>query len=137
MGADKQTAVLAIASGHISLDIGAAAAVGGVARVGVDTKQIELLLHSSCRPVSGTAQRKGPPHSPRHGAVRGPSPTKPGNSGKASRPLLTAWFDYFTPIVMEAELLAGLLSVPLNVTWPVVDMVPVPLNVTFTVTTIA
>ena len=33
-----------------------------------------------------------------------------------SRQQLTHWFDYLTPIVMEAELLAGLLSVPLKVT---------------------
>ena len=43
--------------------------------------------------------------------------------------------DYFTPTVMAAELLAVLLSVPLKVTWPVADIVPVVLNVTPTVTT--
>ena len=52
---------------------------------------------------------------------------RPGSSGRKS-------FDYLTPMMTEAELLAGLLSLPLKATCPMVDMVPVALNVTFTVT---
>lgn len=43
---------------------------------------------------------------------------------------------YFTPIVTENELFAGLVSVPTKVADPVVVIVPVVLNPTFAVTTI-
>ena len=67
------------------------------------------------------------------------------NAHEAERPALPeevtpgavadATLRYLTPTVMVAELLAGLLSVPLKAAWPVVDMVPVALKVTLTVTT--
>lgn len=68
-----------------------------------------------------------------------PKPQAKANPCRAFPPRqrLTFVVDHLTPIVMEAELLAVLLSIPAKVAWPDVLIDPTELNVTFTVTMMA